>query len=261
MAMIVTTKKYSVYLVHCKKFKERLAPSLEALGIFEVEPTIILTQDGDELSEDFINSCVATDLWSNKVNAIRDILLENANSAMHRKGLTCEAVEQPIWLRRRCLSPGEVSVLLKHFTALLMLANSKSEYGFIFEDDVRIYSASKQVLHCLLQEINEHGLPDYFDVVGGCGLEPSPEELHQASNRLLIPLKVPRTRTNAGYAISRNYAMRLISSFMPLTLPIDWHYQALFKVKAPLSCKWLRVPLLLHGSELGLVKSWRDSVV
>ena len=246
---------FGLYLIHCPRYADRLAPALEALSIFDRDVCIIDTHNGYDLSCSYIQSVCNSNLWTARVSSILDILLSNAGQV---ESFPQEAELNREWLRMRELTPGEVSVLSKHYTALLMLANSKFEYGFIFEDDVRVHHKSAAILSSLFNCLSSNDLPDYFDVVGGCGLHPTKEERLKSTGNILVTLDNARTRTNAGYAVSRTYARRLVDVFLPFVVPIDWHYQCIFRFIPPKISSWLIKPLLLHGSEVGLVQSWRQ---
>jgi GR25 family glycosyltransferase involved in LPS biosynthesis len=155
------------------------------------------------------------------------------------------------WMRPRRLALGEVSVLLKHYWALTTIANCDDEYGLIIEDDARLHNHSKQSFwNCFNQFFRSNG--DYLDLAGGCNLHPADVDRNEGC---VSRLGIPRTRTNAAYLVSRNLAKSLSEAFLPMALPIDWHLQSLFSNS--FTYFWANNSPLLHGSEHGLVRSWR----
>lgn len=222
----------------------------------------ILTYDADRLDADIAVS--APYLWKTRVTDIADILISNSiksrtlpsetspysvffkRPSSHRQHLLHS------WLNPRELSLGEVSVLLKHHSALSMIANGSCSYGLIIEDDARLApNTASHFANAVSQFIEMRG--DYLDLAGGCSLLPTEHDLEYS---YITRLAVARTRTNAAYMVSRQLAQRLSNRFFPLVFPIDWHLQYLFE-KAD-RCFWSNQPVLIHGSEQGLVQSWRN---
>jgi hypothetical protein len=92
-----------------------------------------------------------------------------------------------------------------------------------------------------------------MDIAGGAGLE-----CDQRSSNYKLELKYPaRTRTNACYALHKECARQLVDNFFPLCFPIDWHLQWIMSSSNMDGCYWTIKPPLIHGSEKGLVESWR----
>jgi GR25 family glycosyltransferase involved in LPS biosynthesis len=167
--------------------------------------------------------------------------------------MKCKQAKQlPAWMGPRPLTEGEVSVLLKHYWAITAIANGNEPMGLILEDDVRCGINSSTNFRKVLQEfIAFNG--DYLDLAGGCNLKAC-NQLDERK-RLIHILGMPRTRTNAAYIIRKDLALYISNMFLPLIFPIDWHIQLLFPTSAR-AC-WAIEPPLIHGSECGIVKSWR----
>ena len=98
---------------------------------------------------------------------------------------------------------------------------------------------------------------DYIDLAGGCNLF---TDIVDDNNNLFQLVNPPRTRTNAAYIISKRLAKILVNKFIPTVLPIDWHLTYLMNnyITKGIRCAWMINHPLLHGSELGVYKSWRS---
>lgn len=242
---------YPTYLIHYTKLKTRLKPSLSSWQALGIQPTVIETCDGNKLYD--YESC--QNLWDVRVRDIADILLDNCGLNKLQLG-SVNNFELPIWMQSRQLKKGEISVLLKHFTALLFIANGADNYGIISEDDVRYIPRMKNQF---LYDINEFNTlkGDYLDFAGGGNLN---LKTPITRNSNLAKLQICKTRTNAGYIVSKNLAKVIVDQFFPLVFPIDWHLQWIFCQlnNKNFSCYWSIQETMLHGSEHGAVKSWRD---
>lgn len=219
--------------------------------------------DADEIDAN-IAASIPPNLWEDRIANIVDILISNslnkslfpvefsAYSAFFRRPFLSNPQNQHPWLIPRPLSQGEISVLLKHHSALSMIGNGASPFGLIIEDDARLSPLTNILFAKTISEfINKNG--DYLDLAGGCSLLPTDHDLrHNYATRLAVP----RTRTNAAYIVSRKLAQRLSNRFFPLVFPIDWHLQYLFQKRD--RCFWSNQPVFIHGSEHGLVQSWRS---
>lgn len=249
-----------VFVINYTPFKERLAETLHALAISNLASNIsvINAWDKEELNPALME-CDNSQLWDRNISILYPVLA--ANARLFRANTSHDVIRYnlpgvyPAWAKARRLSPGELSVLLKHYYAISAIAVSGASYGLIFEDDVRApLSPSSHVCQCIAEAI-ERSI-DYLDLAGGCGLAPYTDEYQSACSEIAI-LQIPRTRTVAAYMISRKLACRLASYFMPLVFPIDWHIQYIMLRSKDIKCAWSIQPPLIHGSEEGFTKSWR----
>ena len=231
---------------------------IEVFNKLELEFTVIKDWDKEDVGYFQYNPV----LWENYVSNISRILIANVlhkNFPSYEDALA-ESLNYDIstfaWLKPRTLMPGEISVLLKHRLAIERIAFGNKPFGLIFEDDIFLHNESKQELESLLSEwIAVQG--EYLDIAGGAGLEINDGCSQNSGLSLCSPA---RTRTNACYAISKGLAQRVIQSFYPLVFPIDWHLQYIFSKVNLSHCYWANNPPVIHGSEQGLVKSWRQDV-
>jgi len=237
------------YLIHYTKLHDRLPKALATWQRVGIRPKLILNHDGDNFKH--VNPCNSSlELWHERLAYIRDILLANTGCP------DSETIDLPIWMRPRPLSIGEQSVLLKHFTALLLVANSSDKYAIISEDDVLSHQNSQLMLNECFDTVLSNQI-DYLDLAGGCNLAAPPDNIQKSILNIDI-LKDGRTRTSACYMISKLFAVNIVDQFLPAAFPIDWHLQYLLRRNAHLMCAWTKEYPMIHGSEAGIFKSWRD---
>lgn len=259
-------------LIHYTKLKSRLPKAIDAIHSLNLEPNIITICDGDNVNsfKQYLNQiCInQQQIWEYQISKIAPILLANVHiqsteinqnldyREIHSKYcqlLLRKHILLPQWCSFRELNTGELSVLLKHYHAISLIANSPYDFGFIFEDDVRLHALSKDMFDRVIHQINLIQ-PDYVDLAGGCNLL-VPNSTFDAP--LLQRIQPSRTRTNAAYGISKKCANFFINNYFPLVFPIDWHLQYLFSQNIELTCYWCKDLPLIHGSEVGLERSWR----
>ena len=250
----MTSFMFDVFLIHYTKNIERLADMRAVFKELCLNYKVIEKWDAGTFEPDL----GTPEHWVERVYAIKNILLANADQQPNKnyvaslnRYMATPASTIP-WLQPRALKEGEVSVLLKHLSALLNIAYGKKPYGIVFEDDVRLKSDSKKMFDNIIGEFFEKK-GNYLDIAGGAGLF-----ANESIEDCLIVLTSPaRTRTCACYCISMQLARTIIKDYFPLSLPIDWQIQYSLTKNRVDRCFWAKNPPLLHGSEIGLVKSWR----
>ena len=249
-----------VFVINYTPFKERLSDTLNALSLSNLASNVSVVSAWDK--EDLNPALLEYDnlrLWQKKLPIIYPVLA--ANARMFKAEISLDVigyrlpVVYPEWAKARTLSAGEFSVLLKHYYAISSIAISGASHGLVFEDDVRARLSSRRDISQCIAEAMEASI-DYLDLAGGCQLTPYADEYQSASSKIAI-LRVPRTRTVAAYMMSRRMAHMISNLFMPLIFPIDWHIQYIMLQVEDLKCGWTIKPPLIHGSEEGLIKSWR----
>lgn len=261
--------KLTAYLVNYTPFTERKKNATECLskaGIADIVP--INEWDREVLDVSMENSL---ERWDTFAASMAHILYYNMIKTELREGYTPKSLEMhkailfnelKSVLSARCMTAGEISVCLKHFCALSMIAIGKSSYGIIAEDDILPKPEGATILKMVIEEACLLSA-DYIDLAGGCGLAPSlPEKDNMRKMGLihLCELAAPRTRTAACYMVSKDLARSLVNKFLPLAMPIDWHLQALFINRINLRAYWTLDPVFKHGSEEGAYTSWREDV-
>ena len=247
------------YVIHYTRRPERLAHMQEVCEILSLDYTVVRGWDSDDLT---FHSLVASNhLWAEQIEDIKHILIANTihGGLDYKEKLKISVLDNRDhpWLRPKALGPGEISVLFKHYYALSTIAEGTESFGMIMEDDIFLKPSSVALLRKSIAAFtNSPG--NYLDVAGGAGLLPDiGQELSRDSLNNIIQLDPPRTRTNACYIISKALAKEIVSLYFPLCLPIDWHLQRLFLKVSNISCFWTIEEPLIHGSENGLIKSWR----
>lgn len=250
------------YVINYTQYKQRLADTMKALRDSGIEKEIVVVNqwDKEELNTDICANAML-DIWKDRIRIIYPVLAGNVNDreiySFKKFKIGVEAQEIPRWAKARMLSLGEVSVLLKHFHAIASIAESEYSYGLIVEDDVRYDNRNVGLLLENIAEARNIGV-DYCDLAGGCGLEPCIDEL-QHPNTNIAELKIARTRTTAAYLVSSRFAKVIANKFLPLVFPVDWHIQYIMSTCSDIKCGWAIKPVLIHGSEAGLTKSWRSA--
>lgn len=251
-----------VYIINYTPLADRLRDTISCVKALQLGNRITIVSPWDRDCICFGASEYSTPaLWSDGLRCFYYILHANAigmkDLASHEI-VAFKSLDPCPWALPRKLSAGEVSVLLKHYFAISSIACSDCNYGLILEDDVRYHSQSRVELQMCFSEASALKV-DFLDLAGGCNLVPYTDEYCLESSRISI-LKIPRTRTAAGYLVSKRLAVHLANKFMPLIYPIDWHLQYLFMSPGTsFVYAWTTNPPLIHGSESGLVQSWRSN--
>jgi len=262
------------FLIHCEALSNRLPSALDALSKCQLRPQIVKAFDGSDLlnSIRFENTEA---IWHDHLRTLKHTLIGNTLTA---KGLeptpqkgeekakslfrNSPDFEQNIhWMHYRELKKGEISVLLKHYYAISAIASQGEAYGLVAEDDIIGHEKTSSLFNELMQYLSTDCL-DYVDLAGGCGLLEC--EVGSTFPRVenLYLLDRPRTRTNACYIISKKLANKIANQFLPFSMPIDWHLQYLFNnLPFKANAAWCVKPVLIHGSESGAVRSWRETSV
>ena len=249
---------FTAYLIHYSKYSDRMLNMEHVFSTLGISHTVISDWDQESIghySQDL-------SLWQQRISHISDILVANSVStsfSTYSDALTYAShldSSNTSWINPRLLGKGEISVLLKHRMALERIAFGEQDFGIIFEDDIFVQDNSKTQLFSLLNSWNSLD-GAYLDIAGGAGLT-ADNDLSLHINDLLYHCQPARTRTNACYCVSKQLALRVLNLFFPLVFPIDWHLQYILHTLKEPSCYWSIEPPLIHGSENGLVKSWRS---
>jgi hypothetical protein len=158
----------------------------------------------------------------------------------------------PEWLMPKELSPGDVSICLKHRRAWECIVESGLDYGCVLEDDFIVRESSLQELNEVMKRLPAQW--DYIDIAGGAGLHVR-EEKQVAEN--IYRMEPPRGRTACGYLINRKFCERILALDCPITLGIDWQFNYLF-LALEAKVFWIEPTIFLHGSEAGFYSTHRQ---
>lgn len=246
---------------------------MNALLKFTSDINVIDCFDARDLQDSWIHKPHRSNIthWEEQIDVIRIILVDNLNSIRLNKPINngqryVSLVKNEInqsgssgfeWLKYRALSPGEISVNMKHYFAISSIAMGEGSYGLIAEDDIiENKDFMSYRFRDLLASIETDNI-DYIDLAGGCNLF---TESSESNDNLFQRVNPPRTRTNAAYIISKRLAKILANNFLPFVLPIDWHLTCLMNkyITNSIRCAWMSDYPLIHGSEVGAYKSWRS---
>ena len=123
-------------LINYTPFKERKEESLKSLRLLGIVEniTVINRWDREDL-DDSMQAHEQIELWEKRISTISPILMSNV-TGNYQQSIFLDMennknVEMPSWTKARKLTLGELSVLLKHYYGLSMIANSRYEYGLI----------------------------------------------------------------------------------------------------------------------------------
>ena len=251
-----------VHLITCELTKERVEKAVKVIRKTSNEKPILI-KNGDASKINIYEIKDAENLWNERIGLIKGILVDNINNKIVNKnrGISKNAYlenkNKYPFLQYRPLSMGEISVLIKHFYAMVLIAHSEDDHGMILEDDIIEVAEGKENLE-KLQILLKTKTVDYVDISGGCGLVL--EDIND-EEKIAERIRLPRTRTNAAYIISKRMAEVFIENYFPVVFPIDWHLQYLMFAKMVgkfnIKCYWTTKPIFGHGSESGEYKSWR----
>lgn len=115
----------------------------------------------------------------------------------------------------------EQSLLHKHYEALKIVATSDSP-TLVIEDDALIYTDEQ--IDYIRKAIDVANKENVF-----VNLVNAPHEKDQSTEGRLQELSIARSYTTGAYVVNPSVARDLLKIFFPYSLPIDFHYQYLFK--------------------------------
>lgn len=255
------------FFIHYTKLVDRyplLANLCTQLNLTEFK--IITDYDSEVINP--LEFAGSKQFWEARIADIANILIANllsVNSNNHDtylallKKLRLTNIPLPHWAHPRALKVGEISVLLKHHSAISLIANGHKNHGLICEDDLLFSNDTKNLFYLVIDQLSPD--IDYVDLAGGACLAPCPQtELITSDRPNLAKLCFPRTRTNASYILSKRYANYIVQRFFPLVFPIDWHLQYIMNLNIHFNCYWAKNPVFIHGSETESISSWRENV-
>jgi Tfp pilus assembly protein PilF/GR25 family glycosyltransferase involved in LPS biosynthesis len=159
-----------------------------------------------------------------------------------------------LWLNEGPLSPGDVSLILKHREAWKNIAEGASDWAIIAEDDIIFYPQSLSYLSHLVSDPPKNA--DYIDIAAGQGFRPRIG--NRCINDHFFEMDPPKTRTTCAAIVSRLFAQRLIGLNSPICLGIDWMLNWAF---GQLGAKvyWVEPTAFAHGSQINVYPSFRET--
>jgi len=158
------------------------------------------------------------------------------------------------WLKEGPLSPGDVSLILKHREAWKSVADGDADWAIIAEDDIIFNPHSLSYLIHLISDLPKNA--EYIDIAAGQGFRP--RIANKCINDHFFEIDPPKTRTTCAAIISRLLAQRLIDLKPPTCLGIDWMLNWAFK-QLGTKVYWVEPTVFAHGSQLNVYTSFREN--
>ncbi len=252
------------YVLHYKKNAERKRYLDEALSKTAIRADFILDFDQGEFDLSQVYQFDPA-VWDRMVEPIKDHLIGNVLAltqrphapwsecvqAVKRLRLSlAQAYERCPWLRPRPLSPGDVSLFLKHRAAWEKIAKGSADWGIIAEDDIIFTQQSAAYLGEIVTRLPQN--LDYVDLAGGGGF--FPRRGNPLVNGNFYRVNPPGSRTTCCALIAQKFAARLVAITLPICLPIDWTLNAAFG-RTQAQVYWVHPLVFGHGSQLKVYKS------
>jgi len=157
------------------------------------------------------------------------------------------------------ISRSELSLNLKHRTALAKFLMSSSSLCIVLEDDAIPISATSILVKRLIEFAEgDYDRYLYVDIGGGCSLTYRDFNGVNSCDLLLThklyDVVYPSSRTTCAYLVNKKFAVYFLTQFPQPFGPIDFEYlfclQAIYR-QSPreLRNQWLDPPAFVHGSQ------------
>jgi glycosyl transferase family 25 len=125
------------------------------------------------------------------------------------------------------LSPGSVSLILKHIHCWKKQIDNNIDYCLILEDDVEIPENFKNLLdNIYLEMISDKSIG--LTMVGTSFNMVTPNKINE---KLIYCHPLQKTRCTHAYFINKETAKILIDNFKPINLPIDFKMNEIIQKK------------------------------
>jgi hypothetical protein len=154
------------------------------------------------------------------------------------------------WLGPQPLTPGEVSLVLKHRIAWERIAAQDCDYAIVAEDDVVLFDHSLAYLSTVLADLP--GDFDFIDLAGGVGL--SAVRGDPVVNSHFFKIDPPRDRTSCCAIVRRSFAQRMLEADPRVVLGSDWMLTYLFNAIGA-NVYWVEPLVFGHGSQMQVYRS------
>ncbi len=233
------------------KRKEHIEKLLEKINL---DGEFITEYDREFLKEKDKRFIQEKNKWDIQLSIIKKVLIDNMT--FNNKNISLKqkiywnfikktnGIFTPHAFKFRKLSLPEISLTMKHFTALSEISKS-SKPSLIIEDDVILKPQSKSLIK-KSYELCKNKF-DFIDLGGGCDLPLYDFDNRYKEDKRFVSLRIPRSRTTAAYMINPKTASKIINGLLPVTMPLDWQYQYLM-ITNKIKVLWTQPPAFLHGS-------------
>jgi len=148
----------------------------------------------------------------------------------------------------RAIRSAELSLAIKHVEIYRHIRDHGEPWALVLEDDVLLAPDFGGRFDEYFADA-----PDDFDFIflgSGCNLrisDPSPD-------RRFYPKEPPVAKCTDSYLLTRTAAQRLLTSIVPVTLPIDFELSYQMQLHG-MKVYWLEPPLITQGSQNGTYES------
>ena len=148
------------------------------------------------------------------------------------------------------LSRALKSLTFKHYKMLLNRSRNANEFALVLENDI-IFTNNfkKQLTH------NLENTPGYWDLIfigDGCNLHI--DNQHITTDKIAYHKCHPATKCTDSFLITKKAATKILSTFFPYVLPIDFQLNYQLFVH-DMVVYWWEPTLITQGSQCGLYPS------
>ena len=158
------------------------------------------------------------------------------------------------WMLHR-LKPEEVSVAIKHKTALQNLVKSKNDYVLILEDDIILENNFLEKLNFYIDK-----LPDNWEVAFiGQAVDKRISKTEIIDGKYWYKKDYPADRCADSYLIKRSTAQKILSqmNYHKMCFPYDHELSHWFRILNT-NVYWLEPPITAQGSQCGIFETFQE---
>lgn len=220
----------NAYVLHCKNLTERRTHMEKSLSKINLECEWITDYDAAELSDEQVKS----------------YYVRNDEEVFQRV--------VPLWgssnYNPRDLTRGEISLVIKHVSALEKASASNAPYTAVFEDDC---------IFC--EDFNMHfesymkSTPDDWDVIHvGNGFGMKPEKYKKSFHNKAFLMNHPASRCTEAILFKKEAAKKIRSTILPFCLAADWELAYQYFLHS-LNVYWWEPAPITQASHRNIFKS------
>lgn len=256
-----------VYVCHYVPNTDRQSIITKQQVVLQNLPFHVISQSDASNSAVFENhllhACSRFPFYMKHYEEVADVLSIHAQAVSRVGGSikkdTSSTVPANLISSPRHISRSELSLNLKHRTALARFLMSSSSLCIVLEDDAIPISSTSSLIARLI-EIAEGDTTRYLyvDIGGGCRLTYRDFDGVTSCDLLLghklYDVVYPSSRTTCAYLVNKKFAGYFLAQFPHPFGPIDFEYlfclQAIYKQSSrELRNQWLDPPAFVHGSQ------------
>jgi hypothetical protein len=254
-------KSLCISIVACEGLRDRVFKLLADSPLMHEDFRIYSFEDQRYQDRYMASADTHSRLWTDYLSVIYQGLLSNLarisgqfKSLYWSNRISTSDFNPQEWMQPRNLNYGDLSVMSKHLRAMEDFLCSDLDYLMVLEDDAILNHASISSCRLLIQQF----CFDYIDIGGGDGIECS-HNIQKIGGFNLEKILSRATRTACAYIVSRRAAECIARVLMNPVMPVDWSISyALQKLPCDAEVFWSCDSMVLHGSSIGSVRSWRS---